>query len=80
METAVMPKIKCGDVECKYNSKDNYCTADETVILTAHSVMTVLDGRQQFWKCKNFAVSDEYREIEEKFKEWMKKHERISDV
>ena len=75
-----MPKIKCAAVECQYNSKDNYCTADETVILTAHSVMTFWDGRQQFWKCKNFAVSDEYREIEEKFEEWVKKYERISDV
>lgn len=75
-----MPNIKCAAVECKYNSEDNYCTADETVILTAHSVMTVWNGRQDFWKCKNFAVSDEYREIEEKFEEWVKKHERISDV
>lgn len=75
-----MPNIKCAAVECKYNSNNNYCTADETVMLTAHSVMTVWDGRQDFWKCKNFVLSDECREIAEKFEEWIKKHERISDV
>lgn len=75
-----MPKIKCAAVECKYNSNNNYCTADKTVMLTAHSVMTVWDGRQDFWKCKNFVMSDECREIAEKFEEWMKKHERIADV
>lgn len=65
-----MPKVVCAYTECKYNNEKHRCTAKE-IAMSWHSVMTVHDGRQEFLKCKNFAMDDESRELAEKIMEFM---------
>lgn len=54
--------VYCGAIECKYNNDRNRCTAGK-IVLSSHSVMTVWEGRQDFWKCKNFELSDQSKAI-----------------
>lgn len=54
--------VYCASVDCKYNGDKNRCTA-KGISLSSHSVMTVWDGRQEFWKCKNYEMSEEYRNV-----------------
>ena len=52
-----MPKIHCAAADCKYNSKNNTCTAKE-IYMSDHSIMTMRDGRQHFWRCKQYEESE----------------------
>lgn len=57
-----MPKVKCAAEDCKYNSNKNTCTA-KNISLGWISCMTLWDGRQEFWKCKSYEMSQESKEI-----------------
>ena len=54
--------VYCAAVECKYHSDTNRCTAKK-VTLSSHSVMTVWNGRQEFLKCKQYEMSEEYKAV-----------------
>lgn len=54
--------VYCAAIECKYHSETNRCTAEE-IILSSHSVITVWDGRQEFLKCKQYEMSEEYKAL-----------------
>lgn len=62
--------IYCAAVDCKYNGSRNQCTAKK-VELSWHSVMTMWQGRQELWKCKNFEKSEEARLVEEQIRRMM---------
>ena len=54
-------RVYCASQECKYNDR-NRCIA-ETISLSCHSVMTYHDGRQDFWKCKQYEMSEDSKRI-----------------
>ena len=72
-----MPKVYCAAMDCEFNSDKGTCTA-KSIALSANSVMTVWDGRQEFNKCKTYQKSEEAIRIEsmltEYFKKWEKEH------
>lgn len=57
-----MPKVLCASAECKWNNNLNMCAAPE-VHLNDLSIMTVWEGRQHLWRCKQFEMSTEAAEI-----------------
>lgn len=61
-----MTKIKCPSGECVHNL-DNVCQA-KSISLSWCSIMTKWEGRQEYWKCKDYEVSDEYKEAARQFK------------
>ena len=54
--------VYCAALECKYHGDTNRCTA-KNIILSSHSVMTVWNGRQEFLKCKQYEMSEEYKAL-----------------
>ncbi len=62
--------VYCAAFDCKYNGRTNRCTA-KRITLSWHSVMTVWEGRQEFWRCKNYEVSDEAKRLQETIKQMM---------
>lgn len=54
--------VYCAALECKYHSDTNRCTAKK-ITLSSHSVMTVWNGRQEFLKCKQYEMSEEYKSL-----------------
>ena len=54
--------VYCAAAECKYHSDTNRCTA-KRITLSSHSVMTLWDGRQDFLKCKQYEMSEEYKAV-----------------
>ena len=66
-----MPKVICASYECKYNTDDNTCIYDE-VYLNDLSIMTVYEGRQHLWRCKQYEKSEEAKRMEEKFMKFLK--------
>ena len=62
-----MPKIICGAVDCEHNRDGYHCDADK-IVLSEHSVMTVWEGRQQFWKCDQYEMSEQSKRLYEEFK------------
>ena len=62
--------VYCAAVDCKYNSDTNRCTA-KSISLYSHSVMTVWEGRQEFWRCKNYELSDEAKRLSAAIKQMM---------
>ena len=71
-------KVYCAAMDCEYNSDKGICTAKK-IELSANSVMTVWDGRQEFNKCKTFQKSQEAIEIEtivaEMYTRWRENNE-----
>lgn len=62
-------KIYCAAMDCEFCNEKGVCTA-KSIALSAASVMTVYDGRQEFNKCKTFQKSQHAIEIEK----WFKNH------
>ncbi len=62
--------VYCAAIDCKYNGTANRCTA-KRIELSAHSVMTLWEGRQEFWKCKSYEMSEESKRIMNQFKKMM---------
>lgn len=60
-----MTKIICARIECKY-CKNRQCQAKE-INLTADSIATLYNGRQEFNTCKTFEESEESKEFRKKF-------------
>ena len=54
--------VYCPCSECKHNGKNNKCTA-KSITLSAHYVQTLWEGRQEFWKCKDFVMTEEAKQI-----------------
>ena len=61
-------KIYCAAMDCEFNNDKGVCTAKK-IALSANSVMTVWEGRQNFNTCKTFQKSQEAIEIETKIAE-----------
>ena len=66
-----MTKVKCPSVECKHNHNQK-CTLKE-ITLSWSSVMTMHQGRQEFWKCNEFALSNESMRLFKQIEEMMQK-------
>lgn len=62
-----MPNVYCAAMDCKFNGDDGKCHA-KSIALSANSIMTVWEGRQQFNKCKTYEESDRFKEIKEFFR------------
>ena len=60
--------VHCPCAECKYNGKNNKCKA-KSITLSAHSVSTLWEGHQDYWKCKSYESSKRAREIQELYDE-----------
>ena len=56
-------KVICATVDCKHNDK-YLCTLDE-ISLSDHSIVTVWEGRQHFWRCKNYEENEQSKRIKE---------------
>lgn len=54
--------VYCAAVECKNHSDTNRCTAKK-ITLSSHSIMTLWDGRQEFLKCKQYEMSEDYKAV-----------------
>ena len=67
-----MTRIYCAAVGCKYlNDRKNACTK-KSIHLQWNYVHTVYDGAQEFNRCKDYEMDEEYREASEKLQEMMK--------
>ena len=69
-----MTKIICAKTECKYNKKCQ-CSAKE-INLTAHSIVTLYNDRQDFNICLTFEESEESKELRKKFMKFLSKGEQ----
>lgn len=65
-----MPKVICASLECKYNGKGYQCTAKK-ITMSEHYMLTVNEGRQHFWRCKQYEKSEDMERFEEQFKRMM---------
>lgn len=65
-----MTGVVCAAVDCRYNNDRNRCTAKK-VELSWSSVMTLWEGRQEFFRCKQYEKSAEAVELEKKLSEFM---------
>ena len=54
--------VYCAAVEYKNHSDTNRCTAKK-ITLSSHSIMTLWDGRQEFLKCKQYEMSEDYKAV-----------------
>lgn len=66
-----MPKIICASVDCAYNGDNHTCTANRIMMSECH-IMTVYDGRQLFWQCKQYEMSEQSKRLYEDFKRILK--------
>lgn len=65
-----MPKLICAAVDCKYNGKGHQCTAKK-ITMSEHYMLTVNEGRQHLWRCKQYEMDEDIQRMEEQFKELM---------
>lgn len=70
-----MAKVICAAIECKYNSDDHTCNAEE-INLSEGYYHTVNEGFMQMWKCKNYDKDERYAELEIKFLEMIKEDQK----
>lgn len=68
-----MTKITCADSRCKY-CKGYKCTAKE-INLTANSIVTLYEGRQEYNTCKTFEESEENKKMREDIDKFLKTEE-----
>lgn len=69
-------EVICAAVDCKYNNDKNICTA-KRVRLNTSSVMTIWNGREEFWKCGTFEKSQEAQELEAAIEKFLKESEDL---
>ena len=60
--------IRCAKIECKYNGENSECKCKE-VILSNWCVNTVNMGNKEFWECKSYKESKEYKRLKKKLVE-----------
>ena len=64
--------IYCGSYDCIHcNPDNNICDADEVFLNTAN-IMTAWEGRQDFWRCKQYEISEKTRRLYEQFEKFLK--------
>lgn len=61
-----MAVVKCGSVDCKYNSDNGICEKSN-ISLSDCYYHTLNEGFQHFWRCRNYEQSDEAKSLEEEF-------------
>lgn len=61
-----MPSVRCASSDCKYNGARSACHA-KNLSLSDCSVVTLSNGREHFWRCKQYEMSEEARRIKEEF-------------
>lgn len=59
-----MTKVICASEDCEYCSADHICTQKELKLADCY-YQTVYEGRQHFWKCKQYKKSAQAQHIEE---------------
>lgn len=59
-----MNGLRCTAIDCKYNGTRYRCTA-KNVLLSESYVMTMHEGHQHFWRCKQYEQSERAKEIEQ---------------
>ena len=64
-----MTKVLCAAIECIHNKNDR-CTV-KNLCLNWCSVMTVWDGRQEFFRCKQYELSEESQRLAKQIKDIM---------
>ena len=64
-----MPSVVCPNSECIYN-KNNKCQSKK-IALSFWNVATVNEGRRDFWVCKQYEMSTESKELEDRFKKFL---------
>ena len=72
-----MTNVFCATIECKYNTSGE--CKKEAISLSGESCMTLWQGRQQFWRCKDFEMSEEAAEMFAKFDKMIKESKRSKD-
>lgn len=66
-----MPKVYCAAMDCEFNGDDGKCHA-KSIALSANSVMTVWEGRQEFNKRKTYQESQASKDIKAVLEEYEK--------
>lgn len=64
-----MAIVNCAAIECKHN-KYTVCGA-ERIDLNESRVHTVHNGVEQFWRCKQFELSDEAKQIQAEYAKFL---------
>lgn len=59
-----MNGLRCAAIDCKYNDDGYKCSA-KRVTLSDSYIMTVHEGHQHFWRCKQYEQSERAKEIEQ---------------
>ena len=54
--------VVCPCIECKHND-NNQCKADK-IVMSNHRVSTVWEGRQNYWKCKMYELSELAKQLD----------------
>ena len=71
-----MNGLICAADDCLYN--DKHRCISKRVNLSDHSVITVHEGRQHFWRCKQYEQSEQAKEIEQQMEAFLRR--RTSDT
>ena len=61
-----MAKVWCAAIEC-VNNKNNQCKAAEINLSDGH-IHTVYQGFKQVWECRNYNISEESKQLQDKIK------------
>lgn len=62
-----MVSITCPCIECTHNGRRNKCTAKK-INLKWRNMLTVNEGRIAMWICDKHEVSEEWKELETKMR------------
>ena len=71
-----MNGLICAADDCLYN--DKHRCISKRVNLSDHSVITVHEGRQHFWRCRNYEMSEHAKQVEEQMEAILRR--RTSDT
>ena len=71
-----MNGLICAADDCLYN--DKHRCISKRVNLSDHSVITVHEGRQHFWRCRNYEMSERAKQVEEQMEAILRR--RTSDT
>lgn len=58
-----MTKVICAAEDCEYCSNDHICGLKELKLADCY-YQTVYEGRQHFWRCKQYQKSKKAKQIE----------------
>ena len=72
-----MNGLRCAAIDCKYNGDGYKCSA-KRVTLSDSYILTVHEGHQHFWRCKQYEQSEQAKGIEQQMKAILRR--RTSDT